>query len=268
MHLAEIRPIARVNGEINKRRRMIKARGVSTPFQRHAKTNLARGLLVLDLDHTVLRRPRALYNGMNLYVGHEDDTGLRTGEILPGCLNALASARSNWNLVAVTARWGVPRCRTNTEIWLNAHDLSMPTYFAHRPIPTDGPRAAFKAQVISRLLNGRSQDDATASGRAAPAVGIGDRPSDMEAYVRNGLTAVMITDSLGELGAKHAELLEQMAHKLRSEYGDGGKDGAHIHFFASDQERLAWDKIGSFLDEIIVQQCEPDDNDNVEVETL
>ena len=216
----------------------------------------ARGLLVLDLDHTVLQRPRPLYNGVNLYVGHEDDTGTRTGEILPGCVDALGSARPHWDLVAVTARWGLPRCRANTEIWLDAHGLSMPAHFAPRPIPTDAPRAAFKAEVISRLLHERSRADAAAAGCTTPAVGVGDRPSDMEAYVRNGLTAVMITDSLGELGAKHAQLLEQMAHRLRAEFGDGGEDGARIHFFASDQEHLAWNKIGTFLDDMIMQQSD------------
>lgn len=120
--------------------------------------------------------------------------------ILPGCRDALCRLRTAWELVAVTARWGgVPRCRTNTELWLEANGIPMPTYYAPRPIPSDAPRAEFKAGVIARLLDERGGS----SDGGVFAVGVGDRPSDMRAYVRNGLHALVITDALGEVSGRH-----------------------------------------------------------------
>ena len=189
---------------------------------------------MLDLDNTVLYR-QGFFHGLRLYVGREDRSGTRTGttdpcdgrgavcatralpaahplprcaplaplfaaaaKILPGCRAALTRLRAEWELVAVTARWGgVPRCRRNTELWLEANGIAMPTYYAPRPIPSDAPRAAFKASVIAHLLEERGGGGA--SGDTVFGVGVGDRPSDMQAYVQNGLHALVITDALGEV---------------------------------------------------------------------
>eukprot|EP00937_MAST-01D_sp_MAST-1D-sp2_P001870 g1870.t1 len=196
-----------------------------------------RGLLVLDLDNTVLCRPSKWQNRLRLYVGHENDAGTGTGVILPGCRDALAAARRDWDLVAVTARWGTARCRSNTQAWLAANGVPMPAHFAPYPIPTDVPRAEFKAAVIADLLRARPRD--------APAAGVGDRPSDMQAYVQNGLPALMLTDSLGELGPRHAQLLQQTAARLE-QCQHRRRQPAQIHFFET-AEQLAWTQIAAFL---------------------
>ena len=78
--------------------------------------------------------------------------------------------------------------------------------------------------------------------------GVGDRPSDMEAYAVNGLHALMITDELGEMGEGHAEALVDKEKELI-------ESGASIEYFGSSSEAgLAWEQIARRLGELEGEQ--------------
>ena len=58
-------------------------------------------------------------------------------------------------------------------------DVAPPECSLQVPYPTDLPRAKFKAEAIRTLIEGGQYGEVVA--------GVGDRPSDMHAYVQNGL---------------------------------------------------------------------------------
>jgi hypothetical protein len=184
--------------------------------------------------------------GLRLYLGDENASGTRTGLILDGVAKGLQSVSSSWNLVAVTARWGaIERCRTNTDKWFAANiELpSIPVIYADYPLPTDAPRGAFKSEVIQRL---KTSPELYGSILA----GVGDRPSDMEAYVTNGMHALMITDEIGELGgtSAHAEALLKKEEEL-SAY-DPAVEYFKTYTTAEGAECCAWEQIAERLEDI------------------
>eukprot|EP00658_Telonema_sp_P-2_P062297 TRINITY_DN50962_c0_g1_i1.p1 TRINITY_DN50962_c0_g1~~TRINITY_DN50962_c0_g1_i1.p1 ORF type:complete len:108 (+),score=20.47 TRINITY_DN50962_c0_g1_i1:153-476(+) len=100
--------------------------------------------------------------------------------------------------------------------------------YAEYPYPTDGPRAGFKADVIRRLIE---------SGECGQLVaGVGDRPSDMLAYTRNGLRCMIVKDSLGETGGsreQHWERLLRTEAELRREEraGEGRNNELSVEYW-------------------------------------
>lgn len=123
------------------------------------------------------------------------------------CLHRLAR---DFRIVAVTARWQFGADKTHA--WLAAHDLLVPTIHSNRPHPADDTRVAFKVAAIE-LLRERGWN---------PVVGIGDRASDLKAYRRAGLHAVM-TLHAGAHSAAHGERIAALAAQL------GRVDTIHDH---------------------------------------
>ena len=198
---------------------------------------------MVDIDNTILSRPSVMQDplpGLRLYLGTEHTSGPNkgtvTGTIMPGCRVALQALRAaGWNLVAVTARFGGwPRCRANTEAWLESNGIPMPVIYASVPYPTDRPRAEFKARAIQDLQASGEYGDIVA--------GVGDRPSDMIAYAQNRLRCMVITDQLGEVGGAdvHRTKLLEAEAKLRK-----SMPGVAIEYFETDAVTgmTAWSKI-------------------------
>jgi hypothetical protein len=184
--------------------------------------------------------------GLRLYVGEENTAGTHTGLILDGVAKGLKQVSASWNLVAVTARWGaIERCRTNTEKWFAANiDVPIPVFYAEYPLLSDAPRGAFKSEVIKRLKRSPELYGSILAG-------VGDRPSDMEAYVSNGMHALMITDEIGELGGASAH-----AKALRKKEEELGPFESAVEYFetrvtAGDAECCAWEQIIQRLDQIV-----------------
>lgn len=134
-----------------------------------------RRAIVLDLDETLLWRPRGAIDAVALYCGYP------VGEVYPGALQALAELSRSWSLIAVTARWSV--AEQGTADWLEAHGLGhVPVIYASHARPRDASRVAFKAAAVERY-RAEGWD---------PVLGIGDRPSDLDAYAAVGLPALMV----------------------------------------------------------------------------
>lgn len=188
---------------------------------------------VIDLDQTVLTREpitKDPFAGLRLYIGRETEKGDVTGDIMNDCKNTIRGCIANgWNFVAVTARWGgISRCRENTENWLRAHEMEMPVYYATMPYPTDGPRAAFKAGVIREIQRSGEFGNVL--------VGIGDRPSDIKAYLDTDIVPIVVKDALGEVeGGAEAHLRKIQSLEARYE--------KKVTYVQSDETGSAWAKI-------------------------
>ncbi len=145
--------------------------------------------LVLDLDETLLHRPGGALDWLALYAW-------RTAAVGVPYEHALASVRAlsaAYNVVAVTARFAL--AEANTARWLAAQGLAhLPVLYAAGVHAGDGSRVAFKASAIAHLR---------AAGWA-PAAGVGDRPSDLQAYASAGLLACMVVHAEGRAGGEAA----------------------------------------------------------------
>jgi len=193
---------------------------------------------ILDLDQTVLTREPMTsdpFAGARLYFGRESDKGNVTGDIMPDCKETVRELAHMWNFVAVTARWGgITRCRQNTETWLRAHGMEMPVFYASWPYPTDRPRVDFKASAIRHIQSSGKYGEIL--------VGVGDRPSDVLAYLSTGLKPFVVTDALGEVdgGADgHMRALRKL------DRGDNA-----LEYFGSTDEASAWQKVRKRLEEV------------------
>ncbi len=144
--------------------------------------------LVLDLDETLLYR-RGVLDRVALYAWRTAGVGVPYAQALPS-LHALSSA---YSLVAVTARYAL--AEANTARWLAAQGLpGLPVVYAAGVHAGDASRGAFKAGAIRHLR---------AAGWA-PVAGVGDRPSDLEAYASEGLQALMVVHAEGSRGGEGA----------------------------------------------------------------
>ena len=137
--------------------------------------------LVLDLDDTVLFRTRGLVDAALVYGLPPALAAQYVGVPYAGALDALRDLARVFRIVALTARWAAGA--RYTDAWLARHGLAgMPVIVARAPHPGDDSRVAFKSAAIAWL-----QETGW-----APVVGVGDRPSDLEAYVASGLHACVV----------------------------------------------------------------------------
>jgi len=106
--------------------------------------------------------------------------------------------------VAVTARW--KPAEVNTEAWLARVGLrGLPVLYATQPHVGDDSRIAFKAAAIGHVREQGLQ----------PIVGIGDRPSDVRAYLRARIMPAMVAHAEGAGAAHHAHCAKALA-RLRA----------------------------------------------------
>jgi hypothetical protein len=172
----------------------------------------SRAALVLDLDETLLHRSRGVLDTLSLYGGF----GARAGEPYPSALAAVGRLQERFNVVVVTARWRA--AAGGTRRWLDARGLGgVGAVHASAPHPGDGSRAAFKAAAVRQLREWGWR----------PVAGLGDRPSDLEAYAGEGLAALMLTHAVGApagapVGAAQRLLTAEAALRGRSGSGGGG----------------------------------------------
>lgn len=112
----------------------------------------------------------------------------------PSAVQAIHSLAPRYRFAAVTARWQY--ARRNTVGWLTMaglHDL--PVIFSSSMHPKDTTRAAYKAAAIRHL---RQEG-------WGPVIGVGDRPSDLEAYAAEGLRCFMVAHNAG---SKHGSVYD------------------------------------------------------------
>jgi len=143
--------------------------------------------IVIDLDETVLYRTRGLIDAITLYAAPNSSFADRVGEPYAGAYEALLHLSTRFRIVAVTARWG-GRAGKPTERWLEKHGFrGLPLVLASGLHPQDKTRVGYKIAAV-KLLQSEGWE---------PVVGIGDRPSDLEAYSATGLESVMVAHSQG-----------------------------------------------------------------------
>jgi len=174
--------------------------------------------LVLDLDETVLHRPRGLLDKIGLYAWPSTDIGVPYSSFLP-CIYRL---RENFDIVAVTARWRF--AEANTARWLSTRGLGgIPVIYAREIHPGDDSRVDFKASAI-RFVREKGWN---------PVMGVGDRPSDLSAYVREGLSAMMVIHAEGSSESRAKEHLQSLLlieTQLLQDY-----PGAEVHYFGAKE---------------------------------
>ena len=176
--------------------------------------------LVLDLDETLVHR-RGVADAALMYVA----PWVLVGRPYPGASAAVQSLAERFNVVAVTARWRL--AEPSTDRMLASVGLAgLPTIFAARPHPGDASRVAFKARAIE-LLRERGW---------APFAGVGDRPSDLRAYVRAGVAALMVAHASGGGGSEssaRAQLcaLRALESELRRDARASGGAEPRSHYF-------------------------------------
>lgn len=172
--------------------------------------------IVTDIDNTILRterrlrrvleelgweelfpRIRARYDGVKALLGPEEQEAfyrlflseryLHLDEPLPGAAEALRSLQeAGYRIVYLTGRHDSPgdSMRRGTELWLAEHGF---------PHPGDG-------STLLWMKPGRGLDDQRYKEEALGEIlklgsvraGIGDRPSDIEAYLSHGIQAFLV----------------------------------------------------------------------------
>jgi hypothetical protein len=179
----------------------------------------ARPTLVLDLDETTFWRPRGLLDAAVMYT----QPRALIGTPYAGAIAAVRAASERFNVVAVTARWRV--AERSTERMLAAAGLErVPTIFAAGVHPGDASRVAFKARAIRHL-----RDEGW-----APFAGVGDRRSDLRAYAREGLAALMVAHAEGAAAGGAARALAELLPveaELRERAGAAGAPPPRVVFF-------------------------------------
>lgn len=153
------------------------------PFLMSTRALHSRGkpVIILDLDDTLLLRTSGLFDTLRLYMLPRAIVGAAASMAIP----TIQTLSPHFDFAAVTARWSVSA--RNTNAWLDANGLTgLPCTHSWRPHPFDASRVQFKSEAIDRIrVEG-----------ARPVIGVGDRPSDLEAYLRSGLQALMVRHCL------------------------------------------------------------------------
>jgi hypothetical protein len=183
--------------------------------------------IVIDLDETILFRQRGLVDAALLYLW--PGAGARVGVPYPSAVAAINHLASRYRFVAVTARWkGAGR---GTHGWLAASGLpGMPVILAEGMHPQDAPRAAYKAAAIRHIREEGWN----------PVLGVGDRPSDMEAYTSEGLRAFMVAHREGGESGNAVRRLRKLREceariRARAAAGLGGTGSLpEIRYFSDD----------------------------------
>jgi len=192
----------------------------------------ARPGLVLDLDSTIL--DRSFEESLRLYLGRT----LATGRIFPGAAEAILGLSARAEVVAVTARWSL--CRANTRRWLEAHGLGfMPAVHSPVCLGLEWQRAWFKSWALRRLKGGG----------LCPAFGVGDRASDLDAYLGEGLFPVLVGPH--PAGRKHRALLRRI-ERLRLE---AGRD--YVLFVEQADGPPLWARVGPWLEAALAAPSGP-----------
>jgi hypothetical protein len=149
----------------------VSARRVEVPEQTVHRPALSRTTLVVDIDETLCITD---YNSVLWGIGRDDSVPL------PGAVAAMSRLAREYNIVYLTAR---PKsCENRTRRWLVSRG------FPDGPLvtsPTVGDflgQTGFKKSMLAKLQQ--------QYGRML--IGIGDKPTDAEAYRHNGMLPVIV----------------------------------------------------------------------------
>jgi hypothetical protein len=151
-------------------------------WARAGRCTVARPTVIIDLDETLVWRPRGIVDKIAMYTA----PWMIVGRPYEGAIAGVQSLAEKFNVVAVTARWQL--AEASTEHMLATAGLArMPVIYAGDIHPGDASRVAYKARAIRHL-----RDEGW-----APFAGIGDRASDVKAYTDEGLTALVVLHAEG-----------------------------------------------------------------------
>ena len=188
--------------------------------------------LVLDLDGTIL--DRNFWESLRLYLV----PSARTGRIFSQAAPVLRRLGGKARLVGVTARCLL--AAGNTRRWLRAQGVpDIPVLHAPFFLVTERARVRFKRRALRRLKD---------EGHRL-VLGVGDRGSDLEAYVREGLFPVLLVPSPG--GRRHRSLLERAARLGLEEGGD------YVLFQGARGEESLWERVGAWIEEALEKGALP-----------
>ena len=189
-----------------------------------------RPALVLDLDGTIL--DRNLRESLKLYLLPSS----RTGRIFSRASEVLWRLSEKVELLGVTARCFL--AAGNTRRWLRAQGLP-PFPVVHSPIflVHEKGRVLFKRRCL-RLLKAAGYK---------PAVGVGDRGSDLEAYLAEGLFPVLVVPR--PQGKRHGVLLEKIGSLGLTE----GKD--YVLFSRERDGDSLWERAGSWIERALEEKA-------------
>ena len=112
----------------------------------------------------------------------------RVGTPYPGAVEAVQHIKQRYGVefVALSARWSL--ARRHTENWLMQHGLEdMNVVLSSHMHPRDETRSQYKYNELCKLRQHGKQI----------LLGIGDRPSDLRAYVAAGIPTIMLSHNCG-----------------------------------------------------------------------
>jgi len=179
--------------------------------------------VVLDLDGTIL--DRNLRESLKLYLLPSS----RTGRIFSRAGEALKRLSRKAELLGVTARCFL--ASGNTRRWLQAQGLPpFPVFHAPFFLVREKARLLFKRRCLRRLKQEGYR----------LALGVGDRGSDLEAYLEEGLFPVLLVPKPG--GSRHKVLEE----KIRSLGLAEGKD--FVLFSRKGEGDTLWQEAGAWIE--------------------
>ncbi len=179
--------------------------------------------VVLDLDGTIL--DRNLRESLKLYLLPSS----RTGRIFSRAGEALKRLSEKAELLGVTARCIL--ASGNTRRWLRAQGLPpFPVFHAPFFLVREKARVRFKGRCLKKLKQEGYR----------LVLGVGDRGSDLEAYLGEGLFPVLLVPRPG--GSRHKVLEE----KIRSLGLVEGRD--YVLFSRKGKEDSLWEEAGAWIE--------------------
>ena len=195
------------------------------------RPNPTRPTLVIDIDETILYRPHPL-DQISLYAWRA-----HVGVPYPHALSSLRELQGSFDIVALTARFML--AEANTEAWFQHFHLGhIPVIYAKGIHPLDHTRVAFKASATQYLH----------SIHWRPVMGVGDRPSDLAAYVQTGLHAAIVRHDL--VGLSPTQRTQTHLSMMRKAGIEEGKLG-QTSFFAPNADLEVWDAVKKHAMEFI-----------------
>ncbi len=185
--------------------------------------------LVLDLDGTIL--DRNLGESLKLYLLPSS----RTGRIFSRAGEALRRLSEKAELVGVTARCFL--ASGNTRRWLQAQGLPpFPVFHAPFFLVREKARVRFKRRCLRKLKEEGYR----------LVLGVGDRGSDLEAYLSEGLFPVLLVPE--PKGRRH-KVLEA---KIRSLGLEEGKD--FVLFSREGERDSLWEKTWAWIEKALEEK--------------
>jgi len=184
---------------------------------------MERPAIVFDLDGTILERN--FIQSLSLYLFPFGSTG----KIFPGVIDVMKRIVVKADIFALTARCKI--ARNKTKAWVNSYGLPFKEII-HSPffLLTEPQRIRFKKKVLKDLKNKGIKI----------VIGVGDRASDLDSYIQEGIFPVMISSF--PQSSKYKKLIKRI-----QELGLKEKEDFMLFMQENENDLRFWDRAGEWI---------------------